>query len=289
MKISSLFSLLRIHNWIKNLFVFAPLLFVGKLFDGVQLLHTASVFISFCAATSFVYILNDYVDRESDKQHPTKKKRLIASKAISSLQGALIALVALIIGLVFGFAIHTTVGWIVVLYIGMNIWYSLQLKQIIIIDVIVIAIGFVLRIIAGAVIIAVTVSPWIIMCGFFLTLFLAISKRRQELLLMKKNNINGEVTRTVLEKYSIEFLDKLSIIILSTTLLSYVLYSFNAPISGSTMMYSVPFVVYGMLRYLYLMQKDPNEDDPIQIIIHDAPLLISILLWVMSVSIILYY
>lgn len=282
-------QLIRVHNWIKNVLIFAPLVFAGLLFDTEAIAQSAVAFVAFCFTASAVYILNDYVDREKDRLHPRKKHRPIASGAISPNVALGILVIMLALGVVTALSVNENVLWLVLGYAAMNVAYSFELKHVVIIDVMIIATGFVLRIFVGSAAIGEALSPWIIMCIFFATLFLGLTKRRQELLLTSEPKTYSQSTREVLDHYSIDFVDKLITISLSATLITYALYTFLEDThANSAMVYTIPFVVFGMFRYLYFIHHKTSEDDPVMMIGKDIPLLINTGLWVLISIVILY-
>lgn len=288
MNILTFFKFLRVHQWIKNLFVFAPLIFAGRLLERPDVIATLEVFIAFCFTASSLYIFNDVQDREADRFHPKKRFRPIASGAVPLVTASLIACLLLATGLSLGFSVGSTPGLLLTLYAVLNIFYTLKLKHVVIVDILIISAGFVLRLVAGAEAIAVPISPWIIMCGFLLALFLAATKRRQELLLLKPVLKNENQTREVLDHYSVKLLDQIIIITLSATVLSYFLYTFNAN-EHRGMMWTAVFVFYGIFRYLYLIDRPAINDDPTQILLSDRPLFFNTVAWALTIIFILYF
>lgn len=278
---------MRTHQWIKNLFVFAPLIFAGNLLRLPDVLAAFGVFVAFCLTSASVYIFNDAQDRNADRHHPKKRFRPLASGEVGMAPAILIMLALFIGGLGFGFSQGTIPGLMLLLYAAINVCYSLKLKHVVILDILMIAAGFVLRIVAGAETIGVPISPWIIICGFLLALFLAATKRRQELLLLHPDPKQENQTREVLDHYSIKLLDQIIIIVLSATLLSYFLYTFNAN-EHRGMMWTAGFVFYGVFRYLYLIDRSSTNDDPTHILLSDRPLFINTVAWVLAIIFILY-
>ena len=283
------FKLLRIYQWNKNLFVFAPLVFSKRLFEYQSLVGVIAAFFLFSVASSSVYIFNDIWDIESDRQHPHKSSRPIASGKISIRYAAGVATILCVTSLFFSFQMKMIFGLIVFGYIILNILYSIAVKNIVILDVMSIAAGFVLRVMGGAEIIDVYPSNWLIVCTILLALFLGFSKRRHELVLL-----TGEASthRKVLEHYSTYFLDQMISVVTASSILSYLLYTVSDEtvnfFGTRKLLWTAPFVLYGIFRYLYLVHKEEKGEDPSKIMFKDKPLLINILLWGISCIVIIY-
>jgi 4-hydroxybenzoate polyprenyltransferase len=275
-------------EWIKNVFVFAPIFFSGEAVQTEKLALVSLVFVAFSAMSSAIYIFNDVRDREFDRLHPTKRERPIASGALSV--GVAIAaacfLVAVSVVLVL---LSPPVLAVVLAYGGMNVLYSLQLKHVVILDVFTIAAGFVLRVFAGGLIIQVEPSSWLIMATFLLSLFLGLAKRRHELLLMK-HIANSH--RPVLEQYTIPLVDILTAVVTPVTLITYILYTLDgatmARFHSSKLYLTAGFVVFGIFRYLYLIHRKDLGGSPTQLVIKDQPLRTAILAWVVTFAVIVY-
>ncbi|OGH64448.1 MAG: hypothetical protein A2821_02925 [Candidatus Magasanikbacteria bacterium RIFCSPHIGHO2_01_FULL_41_23] len=275
---------LRPKQWLKNSFVLAAVIFVGAFNDPAVVGKALIAAAIFCLASSAVYIVNDIRDAPADRLHPTKKNRPIAAGQISISHAFLLASVLGISALIFGWWLRPQFGLVVAAYIIVQIFYSLWLKKIVIIDVITIALGFVARVVAGAVAISVSFSPWIIFCTFFLTLYLAITKRREELIV-----VNGTETRTVLADYTSAFLDQMNAIILPLTLVTYTFYTFGSQHS-QWLMVTVPVVLYGLFRYQYVSNRTiGNHDGPTDIVWQDRPLQITLILWIMIAAMIIWF
>jgi len=287
MKIIRLFiQQLRPKQWTKNLLVFAALVFTIPNIN-ISMIYAAMVgFFLFSLVSGCVYILNDFIDLELDRQHPDKKNRPMASgelpPALAISFGGMILLAALIIS----YQQNLWFAIILTLYFILNVAYSLYLKKVVIIDVMVIAAGFVLRAVGGAYIIEVPLTPWFIICTALLALFLAISKRRHELVLME-NQREGNY-REVLDLYSAQLLDEMNSIVTTATIISYALFTFT---SGRTiyLMWTIPFVIYGIFRYLYLIHIENKGGKPDEILLEDKPILITVLLYALSLVLILLY
>jgi 4-hydroxybenzoate polyprenyltransferase len=285
---SPLFALLRVRQWIKNLFVFAPLLFSEHLFDKAALIQSVIAFIAFCFAASFNYLVNDLFDRESDRHHPKKKHRPLASGAVAVPIAFFLAGVLFIGGIGVASRVGIDVLLVVVGYLLLNLWYSMQLKHIVFVDVLTVALGFVLRLLAGTVAIDVAYSPWIFLCGFLLTFLLALSKRRQEIHLLTTLQQAPQQTRTVLQAYHLPTLDAMLIGIVIVTMLAYIFYTLFAQTSTARMILSAPLVGIGLFRYLYLLRDSTTPDDPTEILLSDRPLVVTLIGWIVTVSLILY-
>lgn len=273
---------MRPKQWVKNFFVFAALLFAREFTNANIVVLAVLAFAIFCLASSGVYFLNDVADREYDRMHPKKSVRPIAAGRIGVMSAVVIGFVLLFFSGISAFLMNSMFGFTVLGYITLNLLYSFSLKNIVIVDVIAIAFGFVLRVIGGAVAINVTFSPWLIFCTFFLTLFLAVSKRRNELLL-------SHDTRKVLGSYSLIFLDQMNNVVLPLTLVTYTFYTFSSE-HGELLMLTVPVVLYGMFRYLYIAErKQVSDDGPVDDLFSDKSLVATIAVWVLMVIVILWY
>jgi 4-hydroxybenzoate polyprenyltransferase len=280
---------MRFQQWIKNLFIFAALVFSANLFNVHDLLITFEGFIVFCFAASGVYLFNDVIDIEKDKLHPAKSKRALPSGKLSVNTAIFASFIFLLISVPVAFHLNLAFGIVLLLYVVINIWYTYQLKRIVILDVMTIAAGFVLRVVAGAALINVPTSEWLIICTILLSLFLGFSKRRHEIKILE-NDANTH--RSVLQHYSPYFLDQMIGIVTATTVMSYALYTISDETVhkfGTThLIYTVPFVLYGIFRYLYLVHKKEEGGDPTRLALTDLPLLFNIILWIITVSIIIY-
>lgn len=285
MNILAYIAVLRPKQWTKNVLVFAALLFSVKVANAEMLFRSVVGFSLFCLVSGCVYIINDYMDREADKRHPEKRFRPIASGKI--LPGS-----ALLFGLVLfsasvGAALY--LDWqfaaLLLVYFIVNVAYSFRLKHIVILDIMIIAFGFVLRAIGGGIVIGVPFTPWFLLCTMLLALFLAISKRRHELYLL--NEGKGK-HRRVLEQYSPELLNQLNSIVTTAAIISYSLFTFT---SGHTLhlMWTIPLVMYGIFRYLYLIHLKGKGGHPEKVLLEDGHILVTVLLFAAVVVTILYY
>lgn len=280
----------RFHQWVKNFFIFAALIFSGHLFIMNDLLLTAAGFFIFSLATSAIYIFNDVADIEKDKLHPEKSKRPLPSGNLKISTALIASTILALSALVLSFSLNYNFAFVLIGYIIINIFYSLYIKSLVILDVMTIAAGFVLRIYAGALLISVPVSEWLIICTILLALFLGFSKRRSELVLLE-NSANTH--RSVLGHYSPQFLDQMVGIVTASTVMSYALYTISEEtvlnFGTNNLIYTVPFVLYGIFRYLYLVHKKEVGGNPTLAILKDIPLLINLILWIISAGIIIYW
>lgn len=280
---------MRPQQWIKNLFLFAALVFSGHLFNPGDVLHIVLGFFAFSFVASGVYLFNDIADLEQDRLHPAKSRRPLPSGLLSTRTAFLAACILTVVGLVGSYLLGTDFGIILAIYLGLNILYSLHLKNIVILDVMTIATGFVLRVLGGAALISVPTSEWLIICTVLLALFLGFSKRRHELTILETD---ANTHREVLEHYSPYFLDQMIGIVTASTVMSYVLYTISEDtvlkFGTKNLIYTVPFVLYGIFRYLYLVHRREEGGDPTRLALTDRPLLFNMILWICSASYIIY-
>jgi 4-hydroxybenzoate polyprenyltransferase len=286
--IRNILKTMRLRQWPKNAFVFAALVFDRQLSDLQPVLITTLAFFLFCLASSLVYILNDLADIKTDRLHPSKQNRPLASGSLSKTTAIITAAVLGIIVIPISFLANIWLGVIISGYIILMLAYSLWLKHIPLLDVMIIAAGFVLRVAAGVVIIQTQLfSPWLFVTTTFLALFIGLGKRRAEVDLLE---VNAGAHRRVLDGYTLELLDQLLTIVLSITLMTYCLYTFSATIAPNnySMMLTIPFVIYGLFRYLYLIRVSHIGGAPEEIVLTDRPMQLSVLFWGLTVVIILY-
>jgi hypothetical protein len=287
---ASFFASLRPEQWSKNAFVFAGLLFGGRLTQGPQYLAAAGVaFAVFCGLSGAVYLINDVADRTADAGHPLKRFRPIAAGQLSpaaALTGAGILAVACLAG---AFAISRGLGLAGTAYLGLLALYSFWLKHLVILDVLAIAGGFVLRAVAGALAVDVSISPWLLICVTLLALFLGLSKRRHELTLLG-GGAGGH--RPILDAYSPYLLDQMISVVGAATLVAYSVYTTDsdtaARVGSSNLALTIPFVLYGIFRYLYLVHREQGGGSPAAMLITDRPLLACVGLWALTVGALLY-
>ena len=286
--VKDIISSLRIKQWLKNGFIFAALIFDRQLTNFEAGLRTLVGAVIFCFISSSVYVFNDIFDIHADQQHPVKKHRAIASGRVSKPTAILLAIIMGAGSLLFAYFFSKPFFYICAFYILMNLAYSKWLKRIPILDVMIIAAGFVLRVAAGVSLIDVErFSPWLYVVTTLLSLYIGFGKRRAELSLLAAE---ANQHRTVFDGYTIAFLDQLITIVSATTIVAYSLYTFSAPNlpSNHAMMLTIPFVVYGIFRYLYLVQVEQSGGAPEELVTKDLPLQISIVLYALSVLIIFY-
>jgi len=278
--------LIRPRQWTKNLAVFAALVFAGELNQLDALVVSILAFVALCLVSAALYAANDALDAERDRLHPLKRERPVAAGRIRVGQAWAISAVLLVAGL----ALSAWLGWpflaCVAAYLGLQLLYIFWLKNVVIVDMIVIALGFTIRAVAGAEVLSVPVSPWLIICTGLLALFLAAAKRRHEILLLGGD---GLAHRAVLAEYSAELLDSFMVTISAATIACYALYTFfEGAGPGSSMMLTIPFVLYGVLRYQYLVFSKDVGGRPEDVLLGDRPIILAVVLWAASAVIVLY-
>ncbi|MDI0265950.1 decaprenyl-phosphate phosphoribosyltransferase [Clostridioides difficile] len=275
-------KLMRPKQYIKNGFVLAALIFSNNILNFPLMLKSILSFVAFCIISSSAYILNDILDIEKDKMHPKKCNRPLASGTIEKKGAILLGIVLVLLSIVLSLFIHKNLCIIMLLYLFNNIIYSFKLKNIILIDVFSISIGFILRVCAGSIAIEVSLSSWIILCTFFLSLYLGFGKRKKEISLLKDE---ASSHRKILKEYDEENLNQMMSISLSATIVCYSLYS-ASNIYNSNMIFTTIFVVYGVLRYNYIVNLG-DEGNPTDVVLKDKSLKLCVLLWVITCIIIL--
>ncbi len=287
--IAALFVSLRPRQWSKNLLVFAGLVFSRNLFDPADFLRSLVGFVAFCLLSSAVYLINDLADLESDRLHPLKRFRPIASGRLKPGPAKIAAVVAAALALAGGWALDWRFGVVGLTYFLMQLGYSFGLKRIVVLDVMTVAAGFALRAVAGTVLVHVTISSWLFVCTILGALFIALAKRRHELLFLENG---GAAHRAVLEKYSEPLLDQMMAVATSSTVIAYCLYTIApetvAKFGTNNLMLTVPFVLYGVYRYLYLVYRKEMGGAPEKVLLTDVPLMVDGLLWAASVVAVLY-
>jgi 4-hydroxybenzoate polyprenyltransferase len=280
---------LRPHQWTKNLLIFAALIFAERLFDPAALAASAAAFVVFCALSGVVYLVNDVADRETDRLHPLKCRRPIAAGTlrVSTAIGA--AVILGVGGLIAAFALRWQFGAIAAAYLLLLALYSGPLKHIVIIDVLTLAIGFVLRAVGGAVAINVTISHWLFVCTILLALFIGLAKRRHEIVLLADGATSH---RPTLGEYSPYLLDQMIAVVTASTLIAYIFYTISpetaARFGTEWLGLTIPFPLYGIFRYLYLVHRREGGGSPAEMLIADRPLLACVTLWVIAVVFIIY-
>jgi 4-hydroxybenzoate polyprenyltransferase len=280
---------LRPQQWTKNLFVFAGLLFSGRLLDRAAWPAAIVAFFVFCGLSGAVYLVNDVLDREADAQHPIKRQRPIASGALApgaALTAALILAISCVAGAT---AINTGLTLTAVAYMVLLATYSAALKHYVIIDVLTLSAGFVLRAVAGAVAIGVPISHWLLVCSTLLALFIGLSKRRHELTLLSDGAAGH---RPILQEYSPYLLDQMISVVTAATLIAYSVYTISSEtaerLGSDRLGLTIPFVLYGIFRYLYLVHRRDGGGSPSELLLTDRPLLVCVALWVTAVALVLY-
>ena len=281
--IKALWLSIRSLHWIKNLLVFAPLIFSGGLWQFDFLLKTSICFFSFCFISSSIYLINDILDLRRDKLHPLKSKRPIAKGELSFRFTFTVSIIFVLLSFLFSLFSPFLVI-ILLLYFLLNILYSLYLKQIIILDTISVAFGYVLRVWAGAVVIFLIPSIWLQLCTFLVALFISFCKRRGEILTTGQSYEQ----RPVLAKYNLPFLDKIICISATASLIAYIFYTATKAGDRRLFYYSSLFVIYGIFRYLYLIFAKQKDGEPIKLLFSDKSFLINIILWLGFVIVSLY-
>lgn len=280
---------LRPSQWTKNLLVFAALIFAQRLFDLRAVAESIAAFVIFCDLSGVVYLVNDVMDRESDRRHPIKSHRPIASGALP-VRTALIAAILLgAAGLAAAFALNRMFGLVAVGYVALQGLYSGPLKHIVVLDVLTLAIGFVLRAIAGAVAIDVDISHWLFVCTILGALFIALAKRRHELVLLGDGAAGH---RPILEEYTPYLLDQMISVVAASTLIAYIFYTISdetvAKFGTTWLDLTIPFALFGIFRYLYLIHRRDGGGNPSDLLFNDRPLLACVTLWVITVVVIIY-
>jgi 4-hydroxybenzoate polyprenyltransferase len=279
---------LRPRQWVKNFFVFAGLIFSQSLFTPL-VWPALAAFAIFCALSGAIYLFNDLADVEKDRLHPTKRRRPIASGALSVPAGAAIGVLTLVGSLVAAYALSGRFGVVATVYAALLTGYSIWLKHVVILDVLTVAIGFVLRAVAGAAAIGVEISGWLVICTILVALFLALGKRRHEYL-----TLHGDAAahRPILAEYSESFLDQMVAVVTASTVTAYALYTMSpdtvAKFHTRWLPLTLPFVLYGVFRYLYLLYRRELGGNPSDLLLSDRALLINTVLWMVALLLVIY-
>jgi 4-hydroxybenzoate polyprenyltransferase len=286
---------MRPKQWPKNVVVFAGLIFAQKIFSAragtlvihwIPILRACGAFAAFCVVSSATYLLNDVYDREADRIHPTKRNRPIASGALPVSIAVTAAIILFVVGLAGSFLLTWKLMAVLVAYLVLTVAYSIRLKHVVILDVLILAVGFVLRAFAGTVAIDVTLSVWLFLCTILLALFLALTKRRAEMTVFE----GAAQQRSVLANYSPALLDQMISVVTASTVVSYAIYT-TTPSEFHThnLVLTVPFVIYGIFRYLYLVYQKQVGTDPDRALFRDVPFVINTLLWLIASGVIIYF
>lgn len=286
--ISDWARLARPQHWTKNAFVLAPLLFSGRALETAWALRAAAAFAAFCLLASGVYVLNDIADRVEDRAHPVKKNRPIASGSIGVGQAAAVGLGLVVAALALSWAVSPMLLAATATYFALNLAYTFTLKHVVILDVFCIAAFFVLRLLAGSAAVQVRPSVWLLLCGGLLALYLGFAKRRHELLLLGENSTGH---RSVLAHYSANYLDQMSVVLLSVTIVSYIMYTLESEtaqrVGSDALAYSTVFVLYGVFRYLYLVHQR-SLGTPTEIVATDRSIMAAVALWLLYCGWVVY-
>lgn len=281
---------LRPRQWLKNIVIFAGLIFSQNFFDPAKDLIVLAAALIFCLASSSIYLINDALDIEVDRNHPHKRHRPIASGRLSLKVALPFASILMLGSVAMAYLLNRSFAFVVICYLTIEMLYSLYFKNIVILDIFCIAAGFLLRVISGAVVIDVPISNWLLICTIFLSLFLALGKRRSEMVFLEEE---ARKHRRVLSEYSLSFIDQMITIVTASTILSYVLYT----LSGETiskfhtknLQYTIAFVVYGIFRYLYLIYQKKEGGSPEKLLFSDKPLLVNLIFYAMVVIFVIYH
>ena len=286
---ASLFVSLRPDQWTKNLIVFAALIFAVKLLDPAATAKAAAAFLIFCALSGAVYLVNDVADREQDREHPVKRMRPIAAGDLSPAAAMIAAVVLSAITLTASFALRPAFGVVAAAYLALFVVYTRSLKHIVVLDVMTIAIGFVLRAVAGGLVISVHISNWLLVCTMLGALFLGLAKRRHEITLLAEG-ASGH--RRILEEYDPYLLDQMIGVVAAATMVAYIIYcassETHAYFGTEWMVLTTPFPIYGLFRYLYLVHRKAGGGSPSDMLLEDRPLLACVLLWGLTAVAIIY-
>ncbi|KPK64761.1 hypothetical protein AMJ83_00800 [candidate division WOR_3 bacterium SM23_42] len=280
--------LLRPRQWLKNVFVFAGLIFSRQFFYPDSIEKSIYAFVVFCLLSSCGYIINDILDYKEDRAHPVKSKRPIAAGKISRGQAAVVGALLLVLSLCSAYLLGAKFSYVCLIYLTVIVLYSTAIKNIVILDVLVVALGYVLRAIAGATVIAVEISSWLLLCTLLIALFLAISKRRTEIVLLGEGATKH---RRILSQYSLGLLNQMIAVVTAACIVAYCLYTL-APetvvkFGTRNLIFTVPFVIYGIFRYLYITYQKVEADIPEKVLISDLPLQVCLVLWIVTCLVIL--
>lgn len=287
--LAAILKTMRPKQWTKNLLLFAALLF-AKQFTNLQAIgQVMTAFALFCVLSGTVYLVNDVVDREQDRKHPRKCKRPVASGALSPRTAIAAAVVMAPLSIAGCFALNMATGIVATAYLGLTLAYHFWLKHLVILDALAVAGGFVFRAVAGAEAISVVISPWLLMCTLLLALFLSFTKRRQEIVLLEDD---AYATRQILAEYTPHLLDQMIATVTACTIMSYCLYTISErtvhEVGSRDLLLTIPIVIYGIFRYLYLVHRHGQGDAPDQVLLNDMPLLVTVVVYVAAVALVFY-
>ena len=283
-------QLLRPAQWSKNAILFGALLFSKHLFDPPEVLRVVAAFASFCLVASAAYVMNDLRDADRDRRHPQKRFRPIPAGRVSPNTALLVGIGAGVGGLALAAALGMSFLALVAFYLAWQVAYTFLMKEIVILDVMALSVGFVVRAVAGGVVIDVPISPWLVICTFLLALFMGFAKRRHEVILLDAGAADH---RRSLREYSPYFLDQMIAVVTASTVVAYAIYTVSPEVQeklGTQYLYvTIPFVLFGIFRYLYLVHQKEEGGNPTQIMLTDAPLIVDVLLWAMTAAFVLYW
>jgi len=289
LNIKDILRLIRPHQYIKNFFIFMPLFFAGQIGNTELLLNVVIAFVAFSITASAIYVLNDYHDIEEDKQHPKKKYRPLASGSISKSQAIIIMPVLLVVGSTLMLSLSLKAGEILAAYVVMNIAYSFYLKYVAILDVVIIAIGFVLRLFIGSIVTGTSLSMWIVIMTFLLALFMALGKRRNDVLIYLEA---GKKMRKVIGDYNLQFLDTAMSIMASVVIIAYIIYTITpeivARVNSEYLYLTALYVVLGVMRYLQVSLVLKDSGSPTKVVLKDRFMQLTLIGWVLTFGWILY-
>ncbi len=283
-------KLVRVPQWIKNFFVFVPLLFSQHLFDVDYFTTTLFAFVVFCLASSLIYVINDIIDIEADKAHPTKKNRPLPAGLISKRSALIVAVVLTAVIVILLPQLNKEFLYFVTVFVLLNLLYSFWFKHIVILDVFSIAAGFSIRVLAGAVVISVPISSWLILTTMFISLFLGVMKRHSELILVAENE--NAPSRKVLSQYSLNFADQMATVAAAGVIICYALYTVSertvSAFGTENLIYTTPFVVYGIFRFMYLEYISNKGDNTTKIFFTDLQIILTVLIYAITTVLIIY-
>jgi 4-hydroxybenzoate polyprenyltransferase len=287
--IGALLAAVRPRQWTKNLLVFAGLIFSQSLHEPALVARSVAAFVLFCLLSGGIYLINDVLDAERDRLHPQKRHRPVASGRLPAPVALAVGIILLVAASLAAFALSLRLGVVAVAYAALLSAYSAGLKHVVIVDTLIIAAGFVLRALAGVVVLGIELSHWLLLCTILLALFLTFGKRRHELLALEAGAANH---RPILEEYSPQLLDQMIAVVTASTLMAYALYTMapetQAKLGTTRLPLTIPFVLYGIFRYLYLLYRRDLGGNPSELFVTDRALLLSVALWGASVIVILY-
>ena len=290
MTIAHILESMRPQQWLKNFFIFAPLIFSQNVTNPDLFKKSLLAFAVFCLLSGALYILNDLKDMAEDKLHPLKSRRPIAAEKLKRSHAVIAFVVVSLISFLLCLLLNLNFFYIALFYFVLQMAYSFRLKHVVILDVFIVAAGFFIRVIAGGLAIEVYISPWLLICTALLALFLAMSKRRHEIILLEQD---AENHRPILKEYSPYLLDQMIAVVTASIVIAYCLYTISeetvTKFGTTKLIFTVPFVLYGIFRYLYLIHQKSEGGTPEVLILKDKPLLLDIFFWIVSASVIIYF